>query len=381
MRRLTRLLRTSTLLLTVAGCTANPATDAAVQVTLPPADAVLSHDFTTILSVRELPSGEALITDPKDNRIYLADFDADSVRLVAAIGDGPKEYRQAGRLFAISADSTIMTDLRSRRWLTFAGSEVGTVIPTDHPAVEAASRGYVLGMDTLGFLVASVESPNATRLGDSLLIVRINRATGATELLRKSPSGSESGVVSSAAASGGGVPKAPSYMMSLVTFDQAAVFADGLTGIVRATPYHVAWCAVEAPCREGDRIGERAPPVTLEDKVEFLMTAAATATWPPTINPDETIGWPEFVPPFAYPASLIEGTAVFPSPDGRVVVRRVASTQAPANRYDIIGRTGAREGWLQLPRNHQIVQFGARHLYVSVTDEMGNQHLQRHRWP
>ena len=36
---------------------------------------------------------------------------------------------------------------------------------------------------------------------------------------------------------------------------------------------------------------------------------------------------------------------------------------------------------LQLPPDHQIVGFGARSVYVVVTDEDDLQRIQRHPWP
>jgi hypothetical protein len=372
----------SMIVLVSAGCKADGPRVEAIPIELPPAEAVLSQEFTRVLSARELPSGQVLVTDPRENRIYFADFDADSVRLLGAVGDGPGEYREAGRLYAISEDSTIMTDRRARRWLTFIGSDVGEIVAPDHPAVEASSRGSVLGMDSQGFLIARIAAPGSSGMADSLLIVRINRTTGATELIGKSPSSSESGVsMGSAAASGGGVPERPTYVMSIITYDQAAVFPDGWIGIARSNPYRIDWCDPESPCRVADAEIEQALPYAVEDKIEYLRLAEATASWPPTQDPEETVGWPEFIPPFTLPASVTDGTSVYPSPDGRIVVRRIPSANAPANRYDVIGRSGQLEGWLHLPSNHEIVEFGARYLYVSVTDALGVQRLQRHPLP
>jgi hypothetical protein len=36
---------------------------------------------------------------------------------------------------------------------------------------------------------------------------------------------------------------------------------------------------------------------------------------------------------------------------------------------------------LELPADQHIVGFGARSIYVIVTDDDGLQHLQRHPWP
>lgn len=69
---------------------------------LRPPDATLGEPFTSIYSVRELADGRVLISDySQDNPVDVADMASGRVRRVGNVGAGPREYRQAGRLFAL----------------------------------------------------------------------------------------------------------------------------------------------------------------------------------------------------------------------------------------------------------------------------------------
>jgi len=356
-----------------------------VEISLAWPEAVLPAEFTRILSLRELPDGRVLITDPRENRITLADFETGSAAQLGRVGQGPTEFREAGRLWAVSADSTIMQDRVGRRWLVLEGARIAGPVPADDPAVRVAYSGAVLGMDQEGHLAARLvrlDPAEQRAAGDSLYIARIDRATAESTLLARAAAMPPSAFAAARGLPAGGPPPAaPRYMMSINALDQGAVFADGWLAIARAEPYRIDWCAPRAACTEGPALPFERRAFTDADRAAVLEMASATAGWPPTTNIDETAGWPETIPPFMEPTGVIGGTAVYAAPEGRVVVRRMPSAATPANRYDIVNRAGEMEAWLQLEPNEEIVDFGPASVYITVTDALGVQRLRRHRWP
>jgi len=128
---------------------------------LRPADATLGEPFTSIYSVRELADGRVLISDySQDNRVVVANMVSGRVRRVGNVGAGPREYRQAGKLFALPGDSTLLIDSpdRGRWWLLMHHDSIVRNVPPDLPALRIVGgspsgvddRGRVLGVRSGG---------------------------------------------------------------------------------------------------------------------------------------------------------------------------------------------------------------------------------------
>ena len=75
------------------------------------------------LQLQELSTQLPLVSrdhfDHGNDRVVVADLVFGRVRRVGSVGAGPGEYRQAGRLFALPGDSTLLIDSpeRGRWWL------------------------------------------------------------------------------------------------------------------------------------------------------------------------------------------------------------------------------------------------------------------------
>jgi hypothetical protein len=72
---------------------------------------------------------------------------------------------------------------------------------------------------------------------------------------------------------------------------------------------------------------------------------------------------------------------ILAAPDGKLWIARVVSATENGTRYDVVDRRGALAGLLMLPENARVVGFGAKAVYVAVTDDDGIQHLSRHARP
>jgi len=121
--------------------------------------------------------------------------------------------------------------------------------------------------------------------------------------------------------------------------------------------------------------------MSAREKRAYLEVASRTHSWPPTTDVSETSGWPDAVPAFVTPTGRIDGSAVLPMSDGRLLIERLPTADAMWMRYDLVTRTGELAGQVRLPLGERIVGQGVRSLYVTVTDSIGVQRLQRHPWP
>lgn len=354
------------------------------SIDIPPAESVLPNGFTTIGSIRELADGRLLVADEQDNRLFVADFSSGSVRPLGTEGDGPGEYRQVGPLMPLAGDSTLMLDLRARRWLLLAGDSIATTIAASEAAVEATSSGQVLGTDAQGKVVAALYPANSWGGGgraDSLTVVRVDRHTARVDTVARASSLMQNGtaLVGTPAGSAAGGPAR--YVMSAAQADQIVALPDGSVAVVRENPYRVDRCEPDGGCRAGPPLQDPPGPLTNEDKAEYLRTAAANASWPPTTDVAQTTNWPERMPPFTTFARRTYPTAVRAVEDGRILVLRTPTREAPAMRFDVIDLDNLISLQLILPVNAQIVGASSEFLYVVTTDEFDLQRLSRHPWP
>ncbi|HLA89561.1 MAG TPA: hypothetical protein VJL28_03895 [Gemmatimonadaceae bacterium] len=350
------------------------------------ADGKLAEEFTLIASVRELSDGRILVSDEKEKRLVIADLRSGAVAAIGRVGSGPGEYRGTARLWALSADSTMMADQFGRRWLLLNGAEVALTLPSETPAIRA-TFGMVSGVDRNGHVLALRPSLDPTgrpmNLEDSLLVVRVERASGRAETLARVPSpfaGGGRGEVA-AARQGGAASERRIYVVAISAYDQTTMFPDGWIAIARVSPYRVDWCAPNGTCTTGPTLPATVIKMTNREKHAFLDLAAKTTRWPPTSAVEEVTGWPDAIPPFVVPPMRMDASALVASPDGRLLIERMPSADAPPTRYDIVDRRGELVGQLSLLWNERIVGFGAKSVYVAVTDHDGIQRLRRHPWP
>lgn len=65
------------------------------------------------------------------------------------------------------------------------------------------------------------------------------------------------------------------------------------------------------------------------------------------------------------------------TPDDKLLVYRVPTTQAPATRYDVVNRRGQVERQIALPESDAILGFGRKSVFV-VTTKGEEQTIRRH---
>lgn len=349
----------------------------APTLTLGAAEATLDAEFTRITAVRELADGRVLIVDEADKRVAVGDWKTGAVRRIGREGSGPGEYQLPRSLFALSADSTLLTDVAAGRWLLFAGDSIVQTVPASAPPVAAGARSP-LGADARGLVAAS--RPMGMPAGgtqtvlpprrDSTYLIRVNRRTGASD------------TVATMAARPGRInvtgpierpTRVEIVMNPLSVGDQAVVLADGAIAVVRVDPFRVDWIGPDGRMVRGKPLPFERHPVTDREKRAILQRQATERGVEPR-DPESVVDWPSTLPPF-----LVGG--VLPTGDGRVWVRRTQHAGDSRLHYDVIGRNGSLAARLVLGVGEHVAGVSRTFVYTVFTDADGIQRLRRHALP
>ena len=348
---------------------------------LKPANAKATEEFSRLASLRELADGRVLVVDDKEGRFGVLDFSAATFAAIGRKGRGPGEYSQLGRIFPVGGDTTLAGDFgKSAQIHVIVGDKIVTALPPDNPAIRG-SYGFPNGADRRGFVSRTLSARGPT---DSSTVVNIHRASGKVDTVARLGSVDVvlTGMAAKAAAMGRGAAGPGRHMMSMQARDVATFLSDGWTAIVRVRPYRVDWCSPDAQCKQGPVLASTMASLSDDDKRVYMAYTRATADWPKTDKLEETSGWPDRLPPFVASAmGLIDPSPITALPDGRILVQRTPTAAAPKNNYDVIDRAGRVSGRIPLGFEQRIVGFGARSVYMATTDDDGIQQLARHPWP
>ncbi len=328
-------------------------------VSLRPANARLTAEFSDLTAIRELRDGRVLLFDRKEERLAVADFTTGSVSSIGRTGQGPGEFQSIATLLPLGGDSTLAADF-ARRWLILAGDKVVATLPPDTPAIMAVSL-WPLGADRQG-RVLSRGFPRGGGLTDSTLALLVERATGRTDTIARLRNGIRRAPVSTVTdpALGRGVRIG---RIPLNVGEAPLLLADGWTAVVRLEPYRVDWRSPDGRWTSGAPIPVRAIRMNNDERKAY----ADRNPWSRNAT-----DWPELLPPFDSPTSL------FATADGWLVIKRLSSSSEPETRYDLVDKTGIRRSQLVLPPNEHILGFGVASVYVIETDSDGIQRLRRH---
>jgi hypothetical protein len=368
--------RMRSVLLAIVVCLPLPAVAQAIRIiTLATPNGRLDHEFTRVESIRELKDGRVIVSDPGDRGLVVVDFRNGSVADVSHKGRGPAEYAQAGTVYGLAADSSLMSDGGNRRWLLFAGDRVAVTIPPGDRAM-LATQGGVSGVDTLGRLLAQrrpLPQPGLSIVGkdDSTMLILVSRARGTADTIaavRRQPGRME--------AQYGGDGKLASTRLRINPFvagEKFILFRDGWLAVARVEPYRIDWRA-----RDGRWTRGSALPIPLvnmsEREKRAAMVRMAKENNLPVSSPDTFSDWPVTLPPFNPSGPLLE------SSDGRLLVRHQPSADHEETIYDVVNRRGQLDGQLKLAPNEHVVGFGVASVYVVVADDDGIERLRRHPW-
>lgn len=356
-------------LLLVSAVSAGEAQSRVLQLE-PPRDSI-AHEFTRASSVRELSDGRVLVIDSRDRALYLADLASGGVQQLGRTGRGPLEYERPTRLVALAADSTLLLDPGTRRWLLLDGSRlVGTLSPSDL-VVERAGTA-VFGADRFGNVIATAligrEVVQGDRQRDRVAVQRVHRHSARTDtlLIIKGP---ESQVHVEKV--GGGIRRSV-IELALAVPEQIMLFPDGWLAIARQRPYRIEWRSESGASVTGPPLAWPEPPVgTMEielyrRRVELQLGRSIPA-------PLTGMPFVDVVSPFP-PGALVA------LPNGQLLIARSEWSGSQGTEYDVVDRRGLLVATVRLPSNVRIVGVGKRHVFTVSTDSDGIERVRRHRW-
>ena len=205
-----------------------PAQSTIQQLQLQPPERTVSHALRQIISIRELPDDRVLISDKRSNGVWLADLQTGQITLVRLGGSGAF-FQQAGPLFSLGGDSTLMVDAGSGDISVLRG------ISFAEAGVEFSNVGASLvGADTLGSaLFAASEEHDST----TLLVAR--RGSGQPRRVARYLTGIASRTRSVDSTRGYSVVRFRLSESDIV--EQPALFPDGWIAVARVSPYRVEW--------------------------------------------------------------------------------------------------------------------------------------------
>jgi hypothetical protein len=367
------MIRTAVAIAVTAVATAVAFQQAPRAITLRPADATLGEPFTSLYSIRELADGRVLISDySRDNRVVVADMASGRMRRVGNVGAGPREYRQAGRLFALPGDSTLLIDSpdRGRWWLLMHHDSIVRNVPPDLPVLRVVG-GNPSGVDDRGRVLGIRSAPSEKLAHDrirlQLITVIGSRSSSKADTIAKLR-GDEHQVAQV------GTRERPFWIQTQLSgsvADQALMFPDGWIAIVRVEPYRVEWLTSSGTWIRGPEIAWEWPRSDAREKAAALERLKRRIG--DRAKEDDR--------PWADRLAPVRTNSMMAAPDGKLFVLRAQWSKEPDTRYDVFDRTGQRIGQLALPDSERVVGFGPRSIYISVRDEDGFHRLRRHLWP
>jgi hypothetical protein len=377
MRRLTS--RTLLLVCIATGAGAQSAS----TIKLKPAAAKIDAEFSSIVAVRELADGRALVADLTENKVVVVDFASGTVSQIGRSGQGPGEYQNPRWFFRLGDDSTLLMEQRTSRWHLLKGAAVVGTIPADDPVYSAFQR-QVLGADARGHVIRSSafadnKSASIPANGpDSLWVLRANRKSARIDTLTRVKA--QKSQVTTTTNARGEVTGVSILMAPFSAPEQPAMFEDGWVAIARVEPYRVDWISPDNKMTNGRPLPWPVTKLTEKD-LEFMYASRGGKA--PT-TPEQVAArrqqldaqmklLPAALPPFAV-------QALIPAEDGTLLLRHNETAGQPTTRYDLVDRSGRLRGTIAMDKGETIAAVSKKWAYVVYVDDDGLNFLRRHPW-
>lgn len=331
----------------------------------------IEHEFTRAASVRELSDGRVLVVDARDRALYLADLSSGVVEQLGRTGRGPLEYERPSRLVALGADSTLLLDPGTRRWLLLVGPRIVATLSPSDSVVERAGTA-VFGADRLGNVISTSlidrEVVVGDRQRDRVAVQRVHRPSARTDTLLIIKGAEHQVQVENV---GGGIRRNV-LELGLSVPEQVVLFPDGWLAIARQRPYRVDWRSPSGDSIAGPPLPWAEPPVRSAE-IEYYRRRLEHETGRAFPAPLTGMAFVDVMSPFPRGALVA-------LPNGQLLVARSEWSQSRGTEYDVIDRRGRLVATVRLPGNVRIVGVGARHVFTVSTDADGIERVRRHRW-
>lgn len=328
-----------------------------------------AETFSQVRGFRELSDGRVLITDQRERKIVMLDFDRSTATRVGREGPGPGEYQIATDLIGMPGDTTLLGDVAR-------GLDLLSVITPDG-RIEGSRRlpagtrfTYVFGVDAAGrlFVPQSVVRMRGQPAPDSVPIVRVDFGRNRADTAFYLPT----------------VTRNPAAPNPYNPRHQWAIAPDGRAAIVDVERYQVTWIAPNGTRAVGDPIPFEPLAVTQRDQDEFreltrrvsgLGQSGVSRVGDGAAPARRAMTFPSHKPPF------FGNDAAMIAPNGELWVRRAQRAGEKAPLHDIIDGTGHRIATITLPPDTKLLALGTRGIYLARYDADDLIHIERYRYP
>ncbi|MDX2262515.1 MAG: hypothetical protein SFU84_12560 [Gemmatimonadales bacterium] len=332
--------------------------------------------FVRVGSVVELPedSLRVVVQDIGERRIVVVNFRNGNRDQVGRQGDGPREYRNPGRLFPGTDGRPLFQDGRSGKLLRLVENGRGLdELPLDPR--KFGSRPLLLGVDQAGRAVIRADGLDGS-FADSSAVLSWRPGDEQPAAFARLASG----MVTTATGAGGRVlqrgavtPFAPAVAH--------VVLPTGSIAVVSSVPYQVSTISPAGVRSAGPIFPWQPIPVTEAERVELAQASArrpqpqaafgATSAELPRL-PSEPI--PTTKPPFSGP------DPVRVAPDGMIWVAKNRAADDPVPTYDLFNRDGVITKVVRLPEERVLLGFGRGVLFLGRRDPATDL-VYLERWP
>lgn len=379
------------LLFLAFGCLADRPAAAQDQVLTKPA-ARLTHQFSVISGLRELPGGKVLVSDGIDNVLLRIDLATQRIDTIGRTGAGPGEYRSPDALFPLPDNGTLLVDLGNARLNIFdgAGRPRETIPIAQNRAGDAPGPVPLIiprGTDKAGRIY--FQPVGGGPRADSGVVIRWDRTKGKLDTLARVKLPAMIVKSSGPANNRRETQRQPPYPVQ----DSWAVGPDGQVLLIRAPAYRADWVTAAGAFVAGKPVKAAPVPIKDADKREYLAELAANGLsvrmenvngrvsmafsrggQRQDKNEDDEIQAQEW--PAAKPVATGFATV---TPDGRALVERSVPAGSPRT-YDVVSPAGEVVGRLTLPPFRRLIAVGAAGLYARYVDADGVSFLERYDW-
>lgn len=347
---------------------------------LKPPDRMLSDAFSTVTGISEVDDNRVLVADRREQRLALVRWSPLRITSVGRNGDGPGEYNSASGLVTLAPGTSLLLDGTSRRWLLLDNASFVDSLRSIAATVRALGthsrggdrRGNVLVAVGLGPKVEGrgITGHVAVETADSIALVLINLHNGSIDTVVSLRGRFRGKRVVNRTVRGTSI----TFHLTnpLAVEEQSLLFPDGWIAVVHTEPYRVDWLSPNGLRIQGKELPVEKVVVDENEKQSVIRhhwRGAEGVEWPSDAFP----AWPTELPPFP-------NDALFPAPDGQLLVKRLVSARTKKTVYDVIDRTGRRTFQLTMEPNERIVGSGAMHIYTVMKSADGLESLARHNW-
>jgi hypothetical protein len=365
-----------------------PAAGQDQQLTKPAAR--LSHQFSSISGLQELPDGKVLVADGIDQILVRADLATQRLDTIGRAGQGPGEYKSPDQLFPLPQGGTLLVDLGNGRLTVFdRGARYQESIPIAQGSAGPRPGGLRLilprAIDDQGRIY--YQPGGADPGADSGAVIRWDRTAGRHDTVARVKLSPMVTKTSGGPNNRGVTQRPPPYPLQ----EGWTATQDGRVALIRVASYRVDWVLPNGSRVAGNPLTPASVPIRQPEKKEYLEDLAANGLSVQVQNVNGQVSMSlrrgradsdreeaDAIAATEWPATKPPTTGLYlTAPDGTLWIERSVAAGA-ARVYDLVNGSGLLVRRVSLPVGRRAVAVGIRGLYARHLDDNGIAYLERY---